>query len=224
MKDTTNARRVLIVDDHPIVRHGLGQLIGQEKDLVVCGEASTCKEALEVFGQAKPDVVMVDISLPDSSGITLIKQIRDLDAEVPILVLSMHDESMYAERALRAGANGYVMKEQADSSVIEAIRKVLSGEMYVSADISARLLRQFIGGKREDPTAAGLERLSDRELEIFGYIGQGLSSQRIAEKLDLSVKTVEAHRAHIKKKLGIEDATQLMHRAIRWVEREGKGS
>lgn len=218
------AKKVLIVDDHPIVRHGLAQLIGQEKDLAVCGEAGTYDEALAALARGLPDVVILDLSLPGPSGLSLLKRIRELYPELPVLVLSMHEESVYAERALRAGANGYVMKGQADSAVIEALRKVLAGELYLSPESSTRLLQQFLGRARGSVGPTGIERLSDRELEVFECIGRGLSSQKIAEKLGMSVKTVEVHRVHIKRKLGIENGAQLMREAVRWVEREAGGS
>ncbi len=213
-------QRILLVDDHPIVRHGLTQLINTEADLEVCGEASDVVEAIQAVAELKPDLVLVDISLRDSNGLELIKQLRSKGNELPLLVLSMHDESLYAERALRAGANGYVMKEQADETVIEAIRKILAGDLYVSKKVSVQMLRQFIGGPKSAAQSSGVERLIDRELEIFERIGKGQSTHEIAEKLSLSGKTVEAHRAHIKKKLQLENATQLVHQAIRWVERE----
>ncbi len=213
-------QRILLVDDHPIVRHGLSQLIGREDDLEVCGEADHVTEALRAIQELKPDLVLVDISLRDSNGLELIKRVRSSGSDLPLLVLSMHDEALYAERALRAGANGYVMKEQADETVVEAIRKILGGELYLSKEVSGQMLRQFIGGRKTATQSSGVERLSDRELEIFQMIGQGLSTHEIADKLGLSSKTVEAHRAHIKKKLQLEKATQLVHQAIRWVESE----
>ncbi len=221
MNEDVKPTRILIVDDHPIVRHGLTQLIAQESDMMVCGEASSEEEALQALAESEPDVVLIDITLKDSNGINLIKQIRSQDADLALLVLSMHDESLYAERALRAGANGYVMKQQADEAVIEGIRKVLAGELFVSDEVSAKMLRQYIGGPAGEGSDSALRRLSDRELVVFGLIGRGLSTQKIADKLELSVKTVEAHRAHIKKKLEIDDAAQLVHRAVRWVESEG---
>jgi DNA-binding NarL/FixJ family response regulator len=217
----TTAKGVLIVDDHPIVRHGLGQVIEREDDLFVCGEAASCSEALEVMEQQRPQVILLDISLKDSNGIELIKALRGRGDEIPILMLSMHDESMYAERVMRAGANGYVMKERADEEVIQGLRTVLSGELYLSKEQSTRMLRHYIdGGATRNSGTPELDRLSNRELQVFEMMGQGLSTQKIADQLGLSAKTVEAHRARIKKKLEVETSTELLQKAIRWVERD----
>jgi DNA-binding NarL/FixJ family response regulator len=194
-------------------------LIDREPDLAVCGEAADHGEALEVLASSSPDVALVDISLKDSSGLNLIKDISEQYANLPVLVLSMHDESLYAERALRAGARGYIMKEQADESVVDGLRKVLDGELCVSEELQKRMLRQYIGHPESDAAYPAMDNLSDRELEVFECMGQGLSTQKIAEKLSLSAKTVEVHRTHIKKKLNIEDSAQLMREAVRWVER-----
>jgi DNA-binding NarL/FixJ family response regulator len=215
----SETKRVLIVDDHPIVRHGLSQLIDAEPDLDVCGTAGTAEEGLRMAGELKPEVGLIDISLKDGNGIELIKEIRTEDKDMAILVISMHDEALYAERALKAGANGYITKQQADETVIDAIRKVLEGEMYITDELSAQMLRQYIGGA-EAGESAGVERLTDRELEVFEWIGKGLSSQEIADKLDLSIKTIEVHRAHIKKKLELDKPSQVIQRAVQWVERQ----
>lgn len=212
-------RRVLIVDDHPIVRNGLGQLIGQEDDLTVCGEASDAIEALECARALKPDLVLVDISLGGSNGIELTKTMRERCPDVAVLVLSMHDESLYAERALRAGAKGYVMKQEAAETVLKAIRKVLQGGLYVSESVAARLLQEFVEGSSE-PSRGGVEALSDRELEVFELIGGGIATRDIATKLRLSVKTIETHRAHIKQKLNLKSGTELLHHAVHWSENE----
>ena len=190
-------------------------IINQEEDLCVCGGAASVEEALQVLQKQMPDVLIVDLSLKDSSGLDLIKQLRDAGCRVPVLVLSMHDEMLYAERALRAGANGYIMKEQAEDALIEGIRMVLQGRLYVSDAIQEHMLQQYIGGRE-----GGVQLLSNRELQVFEMIGTGISTQQIADQLQLSVKTVEAHRAHIKKKLQITSAAQLVQQAVRWVEQQ----
>ncbi len=212
--------KVLLVDDHPIVRQGLAELIGQEADLSVCGEAQNASEALQAIAVSKPDIALVDVSLQDTGGIELIKMIKAGYAHVPVLVLSMHDETLYAERALRAGARGYVMKEEATERLLMAIRKVLSGQIYLSERMAGRLLSKFVDGA---PAGGGsaLERLTDRELEIFEFIGHGLSTRRIAEKLHLSIKTIESHREHIKDKLKLTSSQELMRHAMQWVQFEG---
>jgi len=204
--------RVLLVDDHPILRQGLARLINEQKDLMICGEFEEAAKALDSIEAAKPDAAIVDISLKGASGIELLKNIKVRFPQLLVLVLSMHDESLYAERALRAGASGYIMKQEATEQVLVALRRVLGGEIYLSEPMSSKLMHQLVGGK---PTAGSLlERLSDRELEIFGLIGQGRGTRQIAEQLHLSVKTVESHRAHIKEKLNLKNATELVHRAI----------
>lgn len=212
-------KQVFLVDDHPIVRQGLIKLIEQEKDLEVCGEAGSVAEALGGIQEKSPDVILVDISLEDSNGLELIKTIDDLGLQIPTLVLSMHDESLYAEHALRAGASGYVMKQAASSTLIQAIEKVLEGEIYVSKTMSSQMLKMaFRSGGDEQRT--GAEKLSMRELEVFDLIGRGNSTREIAEQLHLSVKTIETYRAHIKEKLHLRSGTELMQRAIHWVETE----
>lgn len=208
-------KRVFIVDDHAIVRQGLSLIINQEEDMVVCGDAAGQLEALSLLREIKPDVAVIDISLKEGSGLELIKHIRERGMTFPLLVLSMHDEALYAERTLRAGANGYIMKERADEAVIDGLRTVMKGELYVSAVIQSRMLRQYIDGEKE----TGVESLSDRELQIFEFIGQGISTQAIADRLGLSVKTIDAHRVRIKKKINAETASQLVQQAVRWVDR-----
>lgn len=210
---STRKRSILLIDDHPIVRQGLAQLINQEPDLHVSAEAASAREALEQMDKAIPDIAIVDISLDDRSGIELIKDLRAKDPNLPVLALSMHDESLYAERALRAGAKGYIMKQEATEQVMTAIRKVLDNQIYVSERMASRLLDQFVSakpGEEESP----LGRLSDRELEIFSMIGRGLGTREIATKLFLSIKTVEAHREHIKEKLKLRSGTELMRMAV----------
>jgi DNA-binding NarL/FixJ family response regulator len=212
--------RVLIVDDHPIVRQGLRGLISQAPDLVVCGEAETIFDALKAVEQLKPHIVIVDISLRGESGVDLIKDIRIRFPDLPILTLSMYDEAIYAERVLRAGARGYVTKEEAAENVLQAIRHVLKGQVFLSERMSAKMLSKLVGGKA---AAQGLfvDRLSDRELQVFELIGRGMSTRVIAETLHLSVKTVESHRANIKEKLQIQSATELLQQAIHWLQSQG---
>ena len=210
---TGTRRRVLVVDDHPIVRQGLALMIDQEPDLEVCGEAEEAASALTAIVATRPDIVLLDISLPGPDGIEVLKSIRATDPTLPVLVLSMHDESVYAERALRAGANGYIMKQEATENVLVALRRVLRRELYVSDRIASAMLRQIASGVgRPDPMA----RLSDRELEVFRLIGEGHGTRRIAEELHLSVKTVESYQAHIKDKLGLQGSRDLVQRAIEW--------
>lgn len=208
----TNKARVLLVDDHPIVRQGMTLLINDEADLHVCGEAATAAEAVKQIDALHPDVVVVDISLQDRSGLELIKELQGRDAELPILALSMHEESLYAERVLRAGGRGYITKQEAPHKVLDAIRKVLSGQIYVSEQAATRLLNHFASNKTMD--ADPIRRLSDRELEVFTLIGRGYSTREIAERLYLSVKTVEAHREHIKDKLNIRNWIELLRQAM----------
>ena len=218
-KAKTKKNRVYLVDDHPIVRQGLIKLIEQEEGLEVCGEAGSVSEALPAIRKLDPDVILVDISLEDSNGLELIKMIDDLGLRIPMLVLSMHDESLYAEHALRAGASGYVMKQAAANTLIQAIEKVMDGEIYVSKNMSSQMLKMaFRSGSEESRT--GVELLSLREIEVFELIGRGNSTREIAEQLNLSVKTIETYRAHIKDKLQLRSGTELMQRAIHWVENE----
>jgi DNA-binding NarL/FixJ family response regulator len=209
----TRKRSVLLIDDHPIVRQGLSQLINQEHDLHVVSEAASAREALDAMDRGSPDIAIVDISLDDRSGIELIKDLRARDPNLPVLALSMHDEALYAERALRAGAKGYIMKQEATEKVMGAIRKVLEGQIYVSERMASRLLNQFVSAKPGEEDSP-LGRLSDRELEIFSMIGRGLGTREIANKLYLSIKTVEAHREHIKEKLKLKSGTELMRMAV----------
>jgi len=208
---------VLLVDDHPIVRRGLIHFINQETDMHVCGEAECMESALKHFEGGGADIVIVDIALRGASGIELIKRLHARFPELPVLVLSMHDETTYAERALRAGARGYVMKHEPPAKVVEAIRDLVHGvkDLYVSEQMVARILRHV--ARQPDPVASPMDRLSDRELEVFQRIGAGRGTREIAEELHLSVKTIETHRAHIKQKLGLKGATELVHCASHWV-------
>jgi len=209
-------RRVIVVDDHPIVRQGLATLINQESDLVVCGEAASVPDAMAAIETLKPDIVLVDLSLSGASGIELIKLLKSRPERIPILVISMHDESLYAERMLRAGARGYIMKQEATDRVLAAIRHVLTGEIYLSEHMISRMLRKLVEGP--ESSAMPLERLSDRELEVFQMIGQGLPTRQIAEKLGVSNKTVETYRTHIRRRLELRNAGELYERARQWVE------
>jgi DNA-binding NarL/FixJ family response regulator len=211
--------RIFIVDDHPIVRKGLTQLINQEDDLVICGEADNAETALELLKKVKPDLAIVDISLRGIDGIELTKLIRARFDSIPVLVISMHDESLFAERALRVGARGYIMKQEAIEKMMEAIRKVLRGELYVSERVSANIVKRFVDGKA-DGLSSKEELLSDRELEVFQLIGQGFGTRLIADQLHVSVKTVEAYRANIKEKLNLKNATELMKHAVHWIENQ----
>jgi DNA-binding NarL/FixJ family response regulator len=204
--------KVFVVDDHPILRQGLSKLINDQSDLMVCGEAESPPAALEGIGQTKPDLVLLDLSLAGGDGMELCRQLQERFDGLPVLIISMHDESLYAERCLRAGAMGYVMKQEPPATVMTAMRKVLSGNIYLSEKMSAKLLRNFAGSRNAD--ASPLERLSDRELEIFRLIGKGHSVRAIAEQLFLSPKTVEAHKEHIKQKLNLKTSNELLQYAI----------
>lgn len=214
--------RIIIVDDHPIIRKGLSDLINQEKDLVVCGQAEDAHAGLQAIKTLDPDMVIADIALKETSGIELIKDVKAQYPNLPVLALSMHDESLYAERALRAGAKGYIMKAEATEKVITAIRKVLSGELYVSERMAAKLVRKLVGSGPEI-SASPIDHLSDRELEVFLLLGRGQGTREIAEKLHLSIKTIETYRAHIKDKLNLAGAAELLQYAIQWVSSRNKG-
>ena len=213
-------KRVVLIDDHPIMRHGLAQLVRAEAGLDVCGEAGSAREGLEVVGRLKPDLAIIDLTLPDKNGLELVKDIRAMHPATQCLVLSMHDEALYGERSLRAGARGYVMKEEAADHLINAIQKVLSGSLYVSETLNARMLEQVTGSSRNRTT--GMDSLTDRELEILALIGKGVATKNIAIQLSISARTVEAHRAHIKEKLGITDGAALVRYAVQWVETRAK--
>src|SRR5580658_8678647 len=214
-----NAVRVLIVDDHPLLRKGVSQLIDQEKDLSVVGEAEDANKAISAIENTKPDVALIDITLNGASGIELLKNIKVRFPKLKMLVLSMHDETVYAHRALRAGASGYIMKQEGTERVLTAMRKVLRGEVYLSERLGDRMLHSLVNG-RAQLTNSPVEELSDRELEVFNLIGQGHGTRPIAEKLHLSIKTIESHRAHIKEKLNLQNASELVHHAIQWVQSE----
>ena len=215
--------RILIVDDHPMMRQGLAQLVNNEPDLSVCCEVENAHQALAAIDKALPDLVLADITLPDKGGIELIKDIQAIHPGLAVLVISMHDESLYAERVLRAGGRGYIMKQEGGKKLMEAIRQVLSGQIYVSEKMSARILESFSGRRSPGADKSPVENLTDREFEVFQLIGQGKGTRQIAEKLHLSVKTVEVHRVNIKTKLKLESATELIRFAVRWVEGQAAG-
>jgi len=215
MQGTARKARIFIVDDHPIVRQGLAQLIDQEPDLVVCGEAGDAPTALRQMGTEEPDLAIVDLSLPSCDGIELIKSLRSQCPRVRVLVLSMHDEALYLERALRAGADGFLTKQEAAAEVLAALRQLLRGEMYLSPALAPKLVRLIRDATQGEK--AGVDRLSDREFQVFRMIGEGKATKEIADQLCLSVKTIETYRASIKKKLDLPDGQQLVQHAMRWV-------
>jgi DNA-binding NarL/FixJ family response regulator len=213
---------LVIIDDHPLMRKGLAMTLETESDLKVIGQADSAEEAMALFETTRPHVAIVDISLPGMSGLELIKHLQALYPSIKIVVVSRHDESLYAERAIRAGARGYVMKMEAGDVIVQAVRRVLSGGIYVSPDINERLLMGMLAGRRTQGTSP-MEVLSDRELEVFELTGRGLTTREISERLHLSIKTVESYRARIKSKLDLENATELLQHAIQWVESVGAG-
>lgn len=219
MSAKKNQTKILLIDDHPLLRTGIAQLIGQQKDLVVCGEVDDSLKALDAIEQTNPDIVVLDITLKKMSGIEVLKHIKVRFPRVKVLILSMHDETLYAPRALRAGASGYIMKQEAAENVITAIRKILSGEVYISERMATQMLSRMVGG-RATPISSPVDLLSDRELEVFTLLGKGDGTRDIAEKLNLSVKTIESHRAHIKEKLNLKNATELVRHAVQWVASE----
>lgn len=213
-KSKTN---IFLVDDHPLVREWLTNLIQQQSDLVVCGESADAPQALQAITATKPDVAIVDISLKTGSGIELIKNLKALQPDVSVIVLSMHDERLYAERALRAGARGYIMKSETAKKVITAIRQVLAGKIYMSESLAALFVEKFVDGRL--PASGSLvDRLSDRELETFQLLGKGYETRQVAEMMKVSMKTVQAHCAHIKEKLKLTNAAELLREAVRWQE------
>ena len=214
---TTNRMRVLIVDDHPMTRAGLVHLINHEPDLVVCAEAENAFAALDAVDACEPDLVLADITLPGKSGLELVKDIKAIRPRLPILVISMHDESLYAERVRRAGARGYITKHEGGKKLMQAIRHVLRGQIYVSEKMSAHILETFSGGHTASVRSL-IAQLSDREFEIFELLGEGLSARKIADRLHLSTKTVDVHRANIKAKLVIKTTPELISYAARWME------
>ncbi len=211
----TAKKTVLVVDDHPLMRQGLALLVNQQQDMEVCGEAEEAHAAMLAIAQHRPDIVILDISLNGPDGLDLLKNIRGSDPDLPVLVLSMHDEAIYAERALRARANGYIMKQEATEKVLGAVRRILNGEIYLSERMSNKMLQQYIGGG-PPMIQSRIASLSDRELEVFRQIGEGHATRKIAEELHLSVKTVETYQAHIKDKLALRTGRELIQHAIQW--------
>jgi len=218
--DPPGAKRIVIVDDHPLFRKGLEQMIHSDDSFAVCGEAGNAAEAMEIIRKLKPEMVIVDLSLPGANGIELIKNIRAEFSKLPILVLSMHDESLYALRALRAGADGYVMKHEAMANVIQAIHEVFNGRPYLSPAMAAQVITKF-AHRQAEGEADLVERLSDRELEILELIGKGHEVRQIAKQLNLSPKTVETHRAHIKDKLDLKNSREVARFALQWLQARG---
>ncbi len=217
MSSKKTKKRLLLIDDHPIMRHGLAQLINAETGLEVCGEAGSAAEGLRGVEKYRPDLVIVDLTLPDKHGLELIKDMQAMHPGTLMLVLSMHDESLYAERALRGGARGYLMKETAADNLVKAVHRVLDGGIYLSDKMAGAML-EMVTGQRKQAQASPLERLTDRELEVLQLIGQGKGTRHIAEQLHVSVRTIDAHRAHIKDKLQLPDGNALVRYAVRWVE------
>jgi len=209
--------KILLVDDHPLVREWLTNLLSQQADFQVCGETGQAPEALQLVGALQPDIAIVDLTLAAGSGLELIKDIKAGHPSVALLVLSMHDEMLYAERALRAGAGGYIMKSEATQKVIEAVRAVLGGGVYVSAKVASSLAQKWIGGRKAD-AALPVAELSDRELEVFQLLGRGYSTRQISEHLHVGFKTVQSYSARIKEKLNLANINELMREAIRWHE------
>jgi DNA-binding NarL/FixJ family response regulator len=208
-------KMVLVVDDHPLMRQGLSLLINQQQDMQVCGEAEEAQAAMHALAQKKPDIMILDISLNGPDGLELLKSIRVSHPDLPVLILSMHDEAIYAERALRARANGYIMKQEATEKVLVAMRRILNGDIYLSDRMQNKMLHQFIDGA-PSMIQSRIASLSDRELEVFRLIGEGRATREIAEELHLSIKTVETYQAHIKEKLALRSGRELIQHAIQW--------
>jgi DNA-binding NarL/FixJ family response regulator len=215
-------KKVLIVDDHPIFREGLADLINRQKDMVVCGMAKDVPRTLRALKKLKPDIVTVDISLENASGLELMKDIKIRFPHLPMLALSMHQESFYAERAIRAGANGYITKQEASKKVITAIRRVLEGRLYLSERLKEELLYSMIGDDGSDVNSSPIDRLTDRELEVFQLLGEGKGTRQIAEQLCLSAKTIETYRSRIKEKLNLKSGSELMRCAFQWASGQDK--
>jgi DNA-binding NarL/FixJ family response regulator len=215
----TARRTVLVIDDHPLLRQGLAMLINQQIDMQVCGEAEEAHAAMQCIALRRPDIVILDISLKGPDGLDLLKSIRATDPDLPVLILSMHDEATYAERAIRARANGYIMKQEATEKVLVALRRILDGDVYLSDSMSKKMLQQYIDGV-PSLLQSRIAMLSDRELEVFCRIGEGRATREIAEELNLSIKTVETYQAHIKEKLGLRSGRELIQHAIQWKTNE----
>jgi len=215
-KQTASAKKqIFIVDDHPLTRRGLSQLINAELELTVCGEAENTQQALAAIKPPLPDLILCDITMPGRSGLEFIKDLKALHPNVPVLVISMHDENLYAERVLRAGGNGYLMKSEGGGKVLEAIRQVLQGETYVSKSVTEAMMNQYVRGRSQRENTQ-FNQLTDREFEVFQLLGQGFSTRDIGERLHISPKTVETYRMHIKEKLGMKNGAELVKHAVRW--------
>lgn len=212
--------KVLLVDDHPITRQGMKALVNQQPNLEVCGEADNAPYAIELVGKLQPDLAIVDIALKTTNGIELTKNIKVQAPNLPVLIVSMHDEGLYAERALRAGAMGYLMKQEAGEKIIAAIQRLLAGEIYLSDKIKEKMLHRFVN-KKGDGMVFSIDTLSDREMEVFQLIGNGYSTRQIAQKLNLSSKTIDSYREHLKLKLNLESGAELVRHAIQWARNEG---
>ena len=221
MKSKNPPRRILIVDDHPMMRNGLAQLIDHEPDLKVGAEADSASQAVAAVEKQKFDLALLDISLPDKNGLELIKDLRVLRPELPLLVVSMHDEMVYAERVLRAGARGYIMKQEGGQNFLQAIRQVLDGQIFVSDKMSARILETF-SARQNGNSISPVRRLSDREFDVFQLVGQGIINRDIAERLHLSIRTIEVHPVNIKEKLHLQTAMELVRYATRWMDAHGQ--
>ncbi len=217
-KPETQKTRVLIVDDHPVFRTGLAGLVNLEKDLAICGEAQDASQAMRALEALKPDLVLMDLSLPGKSGLELLKDFRAMSPRTPVLMISMHDETLYAERVIRAGGKGYIMKQEGPERIIQGIRKVLSGGIFVSERISTLILDALSGAKSG---ASPVSTLTDREFEVYRLLGQGREPHEIANILHVSIKTVDTHRMHIRRKLSLRNATELIHHATRWAAEQG---
>jgi DNA-binding NarL/FixJ family response regulator len=207
--------RVFLLDDHPMTRYGMARLIEQEADLVVCGEAESARTALDAVNALKPEVVLVDLTMPGGEGIEFIKDLRAMHPEVAVLVVSMHDEEVYAQRALRAGSRGYIMKSEGGEQLIQAIHQVLQGKIYLSEKMAGKVLEVFSGQRQRSETST-LDKLSDREFEVFRLLGQGLTTREISQRLRLGTKTVDTHRLHLRQKLGFKTGAALIKYAIQW--------
>jgi DNA-binding NarL/FixJ family response regulator len=216
-------KRVYLADDHPMLREGMIHLVQEKAGCEVCGQASNAAEAVEDIPKLMPDLVILDLSLPDKSGLEVIKDLQTLAPGVPVLVFSMHDELLYAERVIRAGGKGFLIKGSSSAELVEAIKIVLAGGIYLSTKVSAHILKGLSGPRRRDQRSR-LERLSDRELEVFGLIGSGKSTSQIALQLNISPRTVDAHRCHIRAKLGLPDSPSLVREAVLWVELKGEAA
>jgi DNA-binding NarL/FixJ family response regulator len=211
-------KRVLIIDDHPVFRAGLAGLLSMEADLTVCAEAQDAAQAMHALERLQPDLVLMDMSLPGKGGLELLKDFRALSPQTPVLMISMHDETLYAERVIRAGGRGYIMKQEGPERIIQGIRKVLAGGIFVSERIAALLLDALAGSKSG---ASPVSTLSDREFEVYRLLGQGREPHEISQILHISIKTVDTHRMHIRQKLGLRNATELIHHATRWTAEQG---